>query len=229
MASSYLPSTAVELVDMLGLVPHPEGGFFLETFRSGSAPMVTRGQSALGDSVPRTSLVTTTGRTQRRPDQSNLRNCLTSIFWVPTLQSPRLILSVNCSDHVHYYQGGLPFRYYIYNPETKAVRQEILGPHIRSGQKLQIAVVGGEWKCGCIVDDAETKDHGLQFDYTIVAEAVGPGFDHHDFQFVTKAELLQQPRDAVETLQQFVQGQEDFDDFYDDNQKRAERTRERLG
>ena len=34
-----------ELVAALGLVPHPEGGFFLETWRSGCAPMSTMGQT----------------------------------------------------------------------------------------------------------------------------------------------------------------------------------------
>lgn len=103
--NSYLPDTAAELVELLGLIPHPEGGFFLETHRSGSEPMSSRGQTDF--SVPSHCLVETTGRDDCRPDRSKFRNCLTSIYWVPTKKSPSLPLVENLSDHVHYYQGGL--------------------------------------------------------------------------------------------------------------------------
>ena len=33
-------------IDRLGLVPHPEGGFFVETYRTGRAPMSSRGKTA---------------------------------------------------------------------------------------------------------------------------------------------------------------------------------------
>ena len=30
-------------ISQLGMIPHPEGGFFVETYRSGSVPMTSRG------------------------------------------------------------------------------------------------------------------------------------------------------------------------------------------
>lgn len=47
--------TRSELRTQLGLIPHPEGGCFLETFRSGSTPMSSRGQTDLN--VPERDLV----------------------------------------------------------------------------------------------------------------------------------------------------------------------------
>jgi Cupin superfamily (DUF985) len=94
-AHSYLPNTAAELVELLGLIPHPEGGYFLETFRSGSVPMTSRGQTDLAVSNA-DCLVTTTGRNEARPDQSPLRNALTSIYWLPTVDSPIQPLMPTC-------------------------------------------------------------------------------------------------------------------------------------
>lgn len=94
--------TAETLVKKLGLIPHPEGGFFLETHRSGSIPMTTKGQTDLN--VPSDDLVLTS-RTDRRPDHNGHRNALTSIYWMPT-SSSKLCLVVNRSDIVHYYHSA---------------------------------------------------------------------------------------------------------------------------
>lgn len=168
------------------MIPHPEGGFFLETFRSGSKPMSSRGQTDL--TVPSNDLVEVPDRNMSRPDGDIRRNCLTSIFWVPTTNSPILPLTINQSDHVHYYQGGQPFEYTVYNPETKEVQVQVLGPDICNGQVLQFAVKGGMWKCGRLLPNALPE---IETDYTIIAEAVAPGFDFHDFCFVSVSQLME--------------------------------------
>ena len=218
-----LPHKIADLIPKLGLIPHPEGGFFVETHRSGSIPMSSKGQTNLA--VPNGDLVieanssspvittedTTTTTTitikkrrtsdrrgANRPDGEERRNALTSIYWVPTVQDPRLMLGTNCSDHVHYYQGGLSFVYYLLDPAVAPPRLErvVLGPHLDRGEKLQVCVRGGMWKCGEILlpdGYAEGKDEkeGQQqeYDYTIIGEAVGPGFDFHDFTWITEAKI----------------------------------------
>jgi len=72
--------------------------------------MSTRGQ--IGWTDP--NLVMTYDRPEQQEDPR--RNGLTSIFWIPTVKSPKLNLSLNKSDHVHYYQGGKPFEYIMYHP-----------------------------------------------------------------------------------------------------------------
>lgn len=132
-----------------------------------------------------------------RPDKDDRRNCLTSIYWVPNATSPVLNVVHNTSDHVHYYQGGVPFEYTIYDPTTKQIQVQVLGPDLANGQSLQVPVAGGLWKCGRLLPDSLP---GVDADYCIIAEAVGPGFDFHDFNFVNAKDLEEQGMD-VETRQ----------------------------
>lgn len=194
-ANAFLPEKAVDLVERLGLIPHPEGGFFLETFRSGSIPMSSQGQTNYNVSE-RKDLVTTTGRERARPDGNCQRNALTSIYWCPTLKSPIQPLVQNDSDHVHYYQGGLPFEYFVYDTESKELQSFILGPDITHGHVLQFPVRGERsWKCGRILasynDTVTDATRKIAADYSLIAEAVGPGFDFHDFRFVQEIDVDQ--------------------------------------
>jgi predicted cupin superfamily sugar epimerase len=231
--NSYLPDTVQELVEQLGLIPHPEGGFFMETHRSGSQPMISRGQSDLD--VPEHCLVTTTGRTDRRPDKSNQRNCITSIFWVPTAKSPVLPLTVNLSDHVHYYQGGLPFQYHIYDAPSNSLQTVVLGPNLAAGQKLQVTVTSEQWKCGkLLVTDNDIAKDSIKADYCIVAEAVAPGFDFHDFNWVDKADMDKlNDTHILGTLTPFLYKppkakEEQFDGHYNDDDATKQLTEERM-
>ena len=178
-----LPKKIEDLIPLLGLVPHPEGGFFAETFRSGCAPMTTLGQTGFGCEDEQRDLVITRGRESNREDGDARRNAMTSIFWAPSLRYPKVLLATNCSDHVHYYHGGRPFRYFLYDPVAREYSEHVLGPELHRGHKLQLAVRGGVWKCGTmVVDDGEDDDH----DYSLIGEGVGPGWDAADFEFVTE-------------------------------------------
>ena len=110
--------SADSIFTALGLKPHPEGGFFLGTFRCGSVPMSSRGQTDLAcsakDGNSTTDLVIQADgkqRKQRRPDGDGRRNCPASIFWLPPTASPALRPAVNLSGHVNYWQGGGAFGY----------------------------------------------------------------------------------------------------------------------
>ena len=138
-----------------------------------------------------------------RPDKDVRRNCLTSIYWVPTNESPILKLARNVSDHVHYYQGGKPFEYTIYDPSTKNVSKYVLGPDITNGQLLQVPVPGGLWKCGRLLTDELPS---IEADYCIIAEAVGPGFDVNDFHFLNSKDLEehQVDKETIAMLQPYL-------------------------
>lgn len=139
--------------------------------------MSTMGQTGLDCINPATNLVTAHGRAQYRPDGDERRNCLTSIYWVPTTKSPTLLLATNLSDHIHYYQGGKPFQYILYDPEKDDIEKVILGPELHNGHKLQVPVKGGIWKCGYMLmeHDKESNQKNDDADYTIIGEAVAPG------------------------------------------------------
>jgi predicted cupin superfamily sugar epimerase len=245
MAShSFLPPTASELVELLHLIPHPEAGFFLETHRSGCRPMESRGQTGYQVSDPSSLVTTAEGMNRRhprnRPDSDPRRNALTSIYWCPTLRSPTQPLVQNDSDHVHYYQGGLPFEYFVYDPRARKLESAVVGPDVRGGHVLQLPVEGGKWKCGRIFPVYS----GITADYSLIAEAVGPGFDFHDFRFVQESDVdasvaAAATDDAYEAdvesisklLKSFLQRQrtmDEIDEHYTENAEQEHRKQERM-
>eukprot|EP00525_Craspedostauros_australis_P001931 CAMPEP_0198120360 /NCGR_PEP_ID=MMETSP1442-20131203/28782_1 /TAXON_ID= /ORGANISM="Craspedostauros australis, Strain CCMP3328" /LENGTH=219 /DNA_ID=CAMNT_0043779003 /DNA_START=53 /DNA_END=712 /DNA_ORIENTATION=- len=218
---SLLPTKTKDAVDALGLIPHPEGGFFLETFRSGSVPMTSRGHTNFDVEVPSKDLVETDRKT--RPDGDTRRNALTSIYWVPTIESPMLKIVVQVSDHVRLYHGGQPFRHLLYDPSTKTIEEKVLGPDVQNGHQLQISVKGGTWVCGRLHDHAILNE----YEYCILAEVFGLGFDVCDFKWVTQEMVSSCSNEVQEKLQEFVntdvevvqtseQTREDFDKYYND-------------
>jgi len=252
--------TASELVAELGLIPHPEGGFFLETWRSGCEPMTTMGQTGLSSDKDELVRFTEDAKDQeraaRRPDGESSRNALTSIYWMPTKADPRLKLAVNLSDHIHYYLGGAPFQYYIFDPKTRDFSCPVLGPDIRKGQKLQIPVKGGTWKCGILLSSDPKGDNTLTEklkrlfprsnqrkqdpDFCLIGEAVAPGFDFHDFTWVTPEMVLSAKADGlvggfqnfvhseIEKLQDASETIADSSEFYSSEILREKRKSQRL-
>jgi predicted cupin superfamily sugar epimerase len=233
-----LPLKTIEIVEQLGLIPHPEGGFFLETHRSGSVPMTSRGGTDL-QSPSAEQLVTTVGRESNRQDQDPRRNALTSIYWLPTKASPLLLLCVNRSDHVHYYHGGKPFEYLLFLPNhDTSVRRVILGPDLSAGHQLQVCVQGGTYKCGRLLRDAYPQQ--LPYDYSLVGEAVGPGFDVADFRPLQISDLEACGNDGVKTtLAPYLYSHHqppdpnlhtalDFDGFYNQDETQKARSQDRI-
>lgn len=193
-----LPTKIKELIPALNLIPHPEGGFFVETYRSGCEPMSTMGQTGLECENPDVNLVVASGRAQNRADNDERRNALTSIYWVPTVKSPRLLLAYNGSDHVHYYQGGKPFKYSLFDPKSGEFTQITLGDDLHKGQKPQICVKGGLWKCGILLHDDDDENNSNDYEYCLIGEAVSPGFDFHDFNWVTEELLRKTCKDGTQ-------------------------------
>lgn len=173
------------------------------------------------------------------------------------MKSRDLILGVNFSDHVHYYQGGRPFKYILFHPNNEEgveggeeggqLEEVILGPELDKGHKLQVCVEGGIWKCGHIcnndgedLNDNYDNDDGCE--YTIIGEAVAPGFDHYDFTWVKEEDIRTKCKgreDLIEKLLRFVHEsartvlvkEEDkkfnFAEYYDKNDVQKNRFEER--
>lgn len=156
-------ASAAAVASALGLIPHPEGGFFLETFRAGAAPMSSRGQTDAAGA-----LVATPARA------GGERNSLTSIYYMLTRDSPRQWWANNVSDHVHYWHGGGEVIYRLIDQDG------VLSMHTLGPLQPQLVVRGGCLKCAQLAAGAE---------YALLGEAVAPGFDFRDFKFVSVDEL----------------------------------------
>lgn len=105
-----------ELVSAYGLEPHPEGGFFKETYRS-AEKMTTRGGVS-------------------RPISTGI------LFLLPEGQKSRLH-RIKSDELWHFHLGGA-LRLTQISPEGK-VEDFILGPDIKKGHLLQHAVPARYW------------------------------------------------------------------------------------
>ncbi|CAK0774005.1 conserved hypothetical protein [Gammaproteobacteria bacterium] len=115
-----------------------------------------------------------------RIDHRHNRHLLTSIFYLLTDDSPVGYFHKNTSDIIHYYHAGAPLTYWIIPPDGNLYTYQ-LGPEVANGQKLQLLVEGGCWK-------ATILERG---EYSLLSEAVAPGFDYRDMEIAT-ATVMQQ-------------------------------------
>jgi uncharacterized protein len=191
------------IVDTLGVLAHPEGGYFIETYRSGSIPMASKGLTA------------TDGVTMSTDREGADRNHMTSMIFMATddAQGSTLYFGKNLSDHVHYYHGGGSYTYITIDPTTGAVKEEVLGPNVAKGEKLQIVFPHGVYKAGYL-----NKSSSLAENYCLIGEAVAPGFDFRDFQFVTEVEVEAALKSSSD-FEKYVQWvkpdkRRNFDDYY---------------
>ena len=159
---------------LLGLVQnpwHPEAGAgpYRETWRSGAPPMGTCGRTdARGRTVR---MARGTGGAEEE------RNALTSRLLLAEEGSP-LWWGRHASEAVHFWHGGGAFEFLVAHPGGRLERQ-ILGPQLRRGEQLQLAVPGGAWRAGRVCRGG----------YCLLGEALGPGFDPRDFEVGDAAAL----------------------------------------
>jgi predicted cupin superfamily sugar epimerase len=111
--------TVAELVKVLGLEPHVEGGYFKRTFEASHRDKIDEGNGP--------------------------RFTMTSIFYLLTADSRIGHWHRNKSDIVHYFHLGDPITYYLIHPDGK-LETVVMGPDPLQGQQLQLVVRGGVWK-----------------------------------------------------------------------------------
>lgn len=112
-----------EIVKLLNLQKHREGGYFSEIYRCTESLATTR--------------------------VGKERNLLTSIYYMLTKDSPIGYFHANQSDIVHYFHAGSPITYYIIYPDGR-LEKEVLGLDIKAGCRLQLVVKGGCWKASVL-------------------------------------------------------------------------------
>jgi hypothetical protein len=119
-----MKSRATELVERLGMQPHPESGWFVETYR---APLIVEG---LPHGAP--------------------RSVSTAIYFLLSRDRPRTFLHRLRSDELyHLYEGG-PLDVLLLFPDGR-VDLPRLGLDIEGGERPQIVIPAGTW-FGCELD-----------------------------------------------------------------------------
>ena len=111
--------TAKELTELYGLMPHPEGGFFKETYRAREAY-------------------------KSLPEPFNgPRNYSTAIFFLLPKGAKSALHRIAADEVWHFYLGG-PLTLVQISP-TGECEMVILGANVKKGEKLQHVVPAGYW------------------------------------------------------------------------------------
>ncbi|KAK7050398.1 cupin-5 domain-containing protein [Favolaschia claudopus] len=181
MTVECMQETAQTLVKQLGLMRHPEGGFFVETDRQKEevgTPFV--------DGKPQRSLGT-------------------SIYYLLSRDSPNGYFHTNKSVTYHVHHQGRA-EYTLITPrlgQTPLVERRIIGPNSENGETRQLLVGTGVWKMSRLLD-ADLKNEALGDRVgCLITEVVVPGFHWEDHAFLTKEGLKSLFGDAKEA-QEFV-------------------------
>lgn len=110
-----------QIIQHFNLAPHPEGGYYQETYRSNGKMQV--------DVSP--------------DDTSGSRNYSTAIYFLLPQGSKSCLHRIKSDELWHFYLGG-PMTLVQISPDGK-VEKIILGQDILNGQKLQHVVPAGYW------------------------------------------------------------------------------------
>ena len=119
--------SAEELVELLNLGGHVEGGFFRRTYVADYRLLTPEGDERLS---------------------------MTSIFYLLAAESPIGHFHLNRSDIVHYFHMGDPITYYLLRPDGE-LKTVVMGNDLRAGHVLQLTVPGGVWKASQLPADGE--------------------------------------------------------------------------
>ena len=135
--------SASALIERLGLVPHPEGGWYREVHRSVARVLTPRGE----------------------------RSALTTIYYILE-RGQQSRWHVVESDEIWHFYAGAPLELITYDPRSRELRCNVLGPPSGSREPTGI-VPAGVWQAA--------RGTG---DWSLVGCNVGPGFEFDDFRFV---------------------------------------------
>lgn len=125
--------------------------------------------------------------------ENGTRKLLTSIYYMLTDDSSIGFLHKNKSDIIHFYHMGASSTYSIVSPEGE-LSEVTLGSNLNAGEQLQLLVPGGCWKSSCLNEG----------EYSVISEAVVPGFEYADNEIATVEMIEQLFPDLLCSLEKFI-------------------------
>jgi uncharacterized protein len=166
---------AAYYVETLGMQPHPEGGYFAETYRAAE----TIAQTALP------------GRF------SGDRPFGTAIYFLLESHHVSALHRIEADEIWHFYAGG-PLDVFMIEPETGKLTVVRLGQNLGNapdaGEVFQAVVPAGWWFGSAPAEGSA---------YSLVGCTVAPGFDFAGFELADKTLMLKQfpqHRNVIERL-----------------------------
>jgi hypothetical protein len=153
-----------EIIASLGMQPHPERGYYVETYRAAAA---------------------VTAPADLRREQPASRSAGTAIYFLVTRAQPATHLHRLLSDEIfHLYEGG-PLDVLRLREEADGRRHgEVarLGLGLAAGERPQLVIPAGTWFAAELAAGAS---------HCLIGCTVAPGFDFADFELAAGPELAQ--------------------------------------
>lgn len=194
-----------QVISFFEMQPHPEGGYFKETYRS---PMKVT--TEFGERSASTAIYFLLGH----GDRSHFHRLKSDECW-------------------HYY-GGESLNIVELIEETKSFKVTVLGPNILNNEKLQHIVPAGVWFGSYFVNEDEylkerVYEHKSKDDvYSLVGCTVSPGFDFNDFELANHEDLLRDYPAAMDMINRLTPKEDNIRKITGKEEKEEEKSEEAL-
>ncbi|WP_066740520.1 cupin domain-containing protein [Cupriavidus sp. D384] len=157
-----MPDTPQQrLIDDLGLIPHPEGGYYRETFRDAA-------------------------RVRRVPDGAE-RSASTAIYYLLCDTAFSAWHRIRADEAWHFHAGD-PIHVHWLTPEGALVTHRLGNPLVHPGTVFQAVVPAGCWFAAERVPPAGTAD-ASPAGYALAGCTVAPGFEFSEFELADPVPL----------------------------------------
>ena len=166
------------LIQKFSLLPHPEGGFFRESFRS-------------------TSNVTTVSRSISNELLEPNKSASTAIYFLVVPGNVSRLHKIVSDEVWHFYLDGSLNIIELCDDNDSMFKLTRLGSDIVAGEIPQYVVKGDTW-FGCYPDD--------DVEYSFVGCTVAPGFEFVDFELGSREKLLIEFPGASEVINKLTEG-----------------------
>jgi predicted cupin superfamily sugar epimerase len=167
------------LIKHFGLQAHPEGGYYVETYKSSVKIMP--------------------------PYDIKTRAASTDIYYLLGLDNHSKLHKLKADEMWHFYDG-LPLTVVVLDQTKEDHHYKIkLGKNYEDGEVYQSVVPADHWFGSYIETDANDQKELSKscevLDYSLVGCTVTPGFEFGDFEVCNKNELLEQFPRASEIIE----------------------------
>ncbi|KAI4335187.1 hypothetical protein L6164_013857 [Bauhinia variegata] len=177
LGSASVSLTASEVAAKLNLQPHPEGGYYAETFRDDSVHL---------------------HKSQLSPEYKVDRPVSTCIYFLLPAGSVSRLHRIPCAETWHHYMGE-PITVLELNEKDGSVKFTCLGSSLTDNQQPQYTVPPNVW-----FGSFPTKDFSISPDgtllrappreaeshYALVGCTCAPAFQFQDFELAKRSELI---------------------------------------
>ncbi|KAL1371738.1 hypothetical protein HN51_001968 [Arachis hypogaea] len=169
---------ASQVATKLNLQPHPEGGFYAETFRDGSVQL---------------------SKSQLPPQYKVDRPVSTSIYFLLPSGSVSRLHRIPCAETWHHYIGD-PITVVELNEKDASVKFTQLGSNLNENEVPQYTVPPNVWFGSFPTGDFNASPEGSSFvrgeakdserHYSLVGCTCAPAFQFQDFELAKRSDLV---------------------------------------